>query len=225
LHGAILTNATDIIINGRYWQGWAVGLNGATQVSTYKHDDTLRYTENRNSAVALLGFGGVNEGVGFWTLGGFTKSATYAEGTHGTPPVASSPIHESTFESDQRLNWVEYAVFVPALKQLAVTFYGKLTATSLWTTRPSIGIYDPSKGWQAAGETLNASAAMASNPDWQTLTCQYTPLYDRELRVRMQGKGGNTGGTGTEQLYWFHDVTIGDATGIVAPVIGIQVVG
>jgi hypothetical protein len=92
---------------------------------------------------------------------------------------------------------------------VTVTFYGRLTATSLWTTRPNIGIYDPSKAWQDPTEILNASAAMASNTSWQTLTATYTPTYDRELRIRVQGVGGNAGGTGTEILYWFHTLNIG----------------
>jgi hypothetical protein len=54
---------------------------------------------------------------------------------------------------------------------------------------------------------------MASNTDWQTLSATHTPTYDRELRVRMQGVGGNAGGTGTEQLYWFAAIATGSAGG------------
>jgi hypothetical protein len=102
---------------------------------------------------------------------------------------------------------VEFAIPATTGNPVTVTFYGRLTGTTAWTTRPSIGIYDPTKGWLAVGEELNASAAMASNTDWQTLTATYEPTWDRELRIRMQGKGGNAGGTGTEKLYWFGELT------------------
>jgi hypothetical protein len=55
---------------------------------------------------------------------------------------------------------------------------------------------------------------MESNTNWQTLTATYKPTYDRELRIRVQGIGGNAGGTGTEKLYWFHTVNQGGAVSI-----------
>jgi hypothetical protein len=54
---------------------------------------------------------------------------------------------------------------------------------------------------------------MAENSNWQTLTATYEPTWDRELRIRMQGKGGTAGGTGTEKLYWFIDVDLGGGGG------------
>ena len=56
---------------------------------------------------------------------------------------------------------------------------------------------------------------MAANTDWQTLTATYTPTHDRELRVRMQGVGGNAGGTGTEQLYWFAVISTGGGSTVI----------
>jgi hypothetical protein len=48
---------------------------------------------------------------------------------------------------------------------------------------------------------------MISNTDWQTLTLNYTPTITGQLNLRMQGKGGNAGGTGTEKLYWFYTIS------------------
>jgi hypothetical protein len=191
--------------------GWNSLLGGGTQVSSYKHSSSS-YSESRR-AVSIQDLGGSAGYIGAWCLGGFTKSAAYAVGTHGTPPTSSDIIHETTFEDSDRNTWVEFAVPATSGNPVTVTFYGKLTGTAAWTNRPSIGIYDPTKGWLAAGEELNASAAMESNTDWQTLTATYTPTWDRELRIRMQGKGGNAGGTGTEKLYWFIDVDLGGGGG------------
>jgi len=213
LIGASFANNTiDLYPNGGYWQGWGVTLAGTTQVSYYKHSQAAS-TENRNAAVAILGLGGVTGGVGFWTLGGFCKSATYAAGTHGTPPAALSLVHEMTAEDSDRVTWVEYAIWAKSGQAVTVTFYGKLTGTAAWVTRPTVGIYDPTKLWQAPAEALNVSAQMASNTDWQTLTATYTATYDRELRVRVQAVGGNAGGTGTEQLYWWADIDLGGSGG------------
>jgi len=205
-------NMIDLYPNGGYWQGWGVTLAGTTQVSYYKHSQNAS-TEDRNAAVAILGLGGVDGSVGFWTLGGFCKSATYVVGTHGTPPATLTLVHEMTAEDSDRVTWVEYAIWAKLGQAVTVTFYGKLTGTAAWTARPTVGIYDPTKLWQAPAEALNVSAQMASNTDWQTLTATYTPTYDRELRVRVQAVGGNAGGTGTEQLYWWADIDLGGSGG------------
>jgi hypothetical protein len=206
LHGATFGNNTrDIYLTGLYWQGWGVTLNSTAQVQQYKHSQVAS-TDHRNAAVAIMDLGGTAEYVGFWTLGGYTKSATYASGTHGTPPVALSLVHETTFEDNDRITWAEYSIWGVSGQQVSVTFYGKLTAHAAFTTLPSIGIYDPTKGWQDGDEDLDVET-MAASTDWQTLTVTYTPTRDRELRVRMQGVGGNAGGTGTEQLYWYAEIT------------------
>lgn len=155
------------------------------------------------------------ERVGFWTVGGETLSADYAVGTHGTPPVASTYIHESTFKRNDRINWVDFDLRGVKGKPVIVTFYGKLTGLANWVTRPTIGVYDPAKIWQDPTEILMVSGQMAANTDWQTITVMYIPSYDRPLRVRMQGMGGDALGTGTEQLYWFVKIDIGGAPSIV----------
>lgn len=221
MSGAIMSGNVTAI-NASSVIGYSVTISSATQVATYKHAQRA-WTESRN-AVALHDFGGMGEYVGFWTLGGCTKTAAYAAGTHGTPPVANTYIHEMVFEDNDRVNWVEYAVWGVAGQAVTVTFYGKLTGTAAWTTRPTVGIYDPTKGWQAAAEGLNVSAQMPANTDWQTLTATYTPAHDRELRVRVQGIGGNADGTGTEMLYWFADIRGASAAGGGGPVIGSRII-
>jgi len=203
-------NTRDLYPNGGLWTGWGGTLNSAAQVEAYKHA-SIASAESR-CGVAIEDLGGTDEAVGFWTLGGFTKSATYAGGTHGTPPVTLALVHESTFQDNDRLNWVEFAIWGTDGQAVTATFYGKLTGTSAWTTLPSIGIYDPTETWQGANEDLDVET-MASNTNWQTLTVTYTPTWDRELRVRMQGQGGDAGGTGTEQCYWFVDISTGTAGG------------
>lgn len=209
LYGATFTgNVLDIELNGKYWQGVGATLAGTTQVIKYKCSDVL-IPEMRTAAVAIHGFGAVAGAIGFWTLGGFTKSVPYAVGTHGTPPVTLTLVHETTVEDSNRITWVEYTVFAKADQTVTVTLYGKLTGVATWVTRPTIGIYDPSKAWQAPAEALNVSALMADNTDWQTLTATYVATYDRELRVRVQATGGAADGTGTEKLYWFAGIDLG----------------
>ena len=224
LRGVVLSgNTQDMYPNGGYWQGWGVTLSSATQCTYYKHSQ-IASQEMHNAAVAIMDLGGVAEALGFWTLGGYTKSAAYAVGTHGTPPAELALVHESTFEDNDRLNWVEYVVWGVSGQAVAVTFYGKLTAHAAFTTLPSIGIYDPTEGWQSVDEVLDVET-MAASTDWQTLTVTYTPTRDRELRVRMQGCGGNAGGTGTEQLYWYAEIAPSSAGGGGGgPVVGSRIV-
>lgn len=209
LRGATITATCGTGMTSSFATGSGAILVASTLVASYKHSSLVR--AEAPLGIALFNFGNTNNYLGFWTLGGFTKTAAYSVGTHIAPPVASTFIHEMTFEDSDRVNWVEFPVYGLAGQAVTVTFYGRLTATSLWTTRPNVGIYDPTKQWQTAPEILNASAAMASNTDWQTLTATYTPTYDRELRIRVQGVGGNAGGTGTEKLYWFHTLSLGAA--------------
>jgi len=214
LHGAVFSNNTrDLLPAGGYYLGWAVQLNSSTQVASYKHA-SIAVPSNRYTSVCVVDLGGTSGALGFWTLGGYCKSAAYSAPMHGTPPVTPPAlIHEMLFEDNDRWNWVELPIRALAGKPVTVTFYGKLTGVSLWTARPTIGIYDPNEPWQDAAEALNVSAQMASNTNWQTLTATYTPVYDRELRLRVQGIGGNAGGTGTEYLYWFMVVSSGGAGG------------
>jgi len=208
LNGAEFTNTTDInLFDASLWMGWGVALGGSTQCSDYKY--ASRSKMESRAALCIYDLGATANYLAFWTLGGRCQTAVYAVGTHLAPPIASAYIHEMTFEDNRRVNWVEIPIYGKANQAITITFYGRLTGTSAWTTRPNIGIYDPTKGWQAPAEALSISAAMASNTDWQTLTATYTPLHDRELRVRVQGIGGNTGGTGTEKLYWFHALAMG----------------
>lgn len=207
-------NDTDVNLRDAHrWIGWGVTLLSVIHCAAYKYASQTK-AESR-AALCVYDFGAVANYLEFWTLGGFCKTAAYAAGTHLAPPVASTYIHEMRFEDNHRVNWVEYTIYGKAGQAITVTLYGRLTGTAAWTTRPNIGIYDPTKGWQTGAEILNASAAMASNTDWQTLTATYTPTYDRELRIRVQGVGGNTSGTGTEKLYWFFNTNLGGAGGPV----------
>lgn len=192
--------------------GWGVTWDATYQAYHYLYKDWKR-PEERNIGIKLYDLGGVSEYLGWWTMGGYTKTAVYSAGQHGTPPVANSYIHETSIEDNNRLTWAEWTIWALSGQQVTVTMYCKLTGTSQQTILPKICICDPAKGWQAAGEVLD-SDQMASNTNWQTLSAQYTPSYDRELRVRMQLKGGTALGGGSEKLYWFHDVDLGGSGGV-----------
>jgi hypothetical protein len=206
LTGAVMAGNTRDLYN-TILDGYNVSLLSATQNGCYKYV-TLPMPEIRFASL-VRNLNGVTGALGAWAQGGFTKSATYASGTHGTPPITAPNglVHETTFEDSDRVNYVEFPVRVPANTPLYVAMHGKLTAHDAFTTTPSVGIYDPTLPWQS--DALNASSAMAHNTDWQTLTAVYTPTYERELMVRMQGVGGNAGGTGTEKLYWLLQTYVG----------------
>jgi hypothetical protein len=191
-------------------------LGSVVQNGFYKHA-SLKMAEVRWAAL-VENLGGVAGAIGCWTQGGYAKSAAYASGTHGTPPVATTLVHEQTFEDSDRVCYVELPIRAPAGSPVTVTVYGKLTTTSGWTTRPSVGIYDPAQPWQS--DTLNASDPIANDTDWHTLTATYTSTTERELRVRVQGIGGAADGTGTGKLYWFGTIAIGSAGGGATSVIG-----
>ena len=178
----------------------AASLDSTVQNGAYKYA-TLPMVECRFAAM-VMPLGGVQGALGCWTQGGYAKSAAYSAGTHGTPPVASSLIHEQTFEDNNRLCYVEFPYYAEKAHQVTVIFHGKLTGTASFDVLPSIGIYDADKPWQDATAAL-AVATMEASTDWQTLEVTYTTTDDRPLDIRVQGKGGNAGGTGTERLYWF----------------------
>ena len=190
--------------------GIGATISAVTPVSNYKYSSQAS-VESR-LATHIQDYGGTKDYLLVYTQGGKTATVAYSSGTHGSPPVASTYIHESTFEDNNRNNWVEYQLFGIANQQITVTFYGKLTGTSAWTTRPSIGLYDPSKAFMSVAEQVSVSSAMASNTSWQTLTLTYTPSVNMPLTLRMQGVGGTSSGSGTEKLYWFYAMTIGSTT-------------
>ena len=190
--------------------GYGATNSAVTPVSNYKY--TSQASVESRIGIQFQNYNGTTDYLACWTLGGKTATVAYSLGTHGSPPVASSYIHESTFEDNNRNNWVEYQLFGIANQQITVNFYGALTGTSAWTTRPSIGLYDPSKAFMSVAEQVSVSSAMASNTNWQTITLTYTPSVNIPLTLRMQGVGGTSSGSGTEKLYWFYAMTIGSTT-------------
>jgi hypothetical protein len=123
-------------------------------------------------------------------------------GTHTAPPVASALIHEQKLEDSRAITYVEVPLPVLPGQLCTVTFYGRLSATAGVSVLPAVQIVDPSLIWQ--GTDVLATASMASSTDWQTLTVSYTPTDSRPLVLRVQATGGNTSGSGTGYLYWFH---------------------
>jgi hypothetical protein len=60
------------------------------------------------------------------------------------------------------------------------------------TETPRAQLVDPSYAWDDAGGVL-VSSVMGDTTDWQALTLDYTPVYDRELILRV--RGANASGT------------------------------
>jgi len=92
-------------------------------------------------------------------------------------------------------------MWIPARTQATVLFHGKMTGTASFLDLPRVEIVDQNGEWLT--DVLDG-VQMSANTDWQTLTAVYTNTAEaREVMLRVRGTGGNTGGTGTEQLYWF----------------------
>jgi hypothetical protein len=224
LDTASFTNATDISFSNG--EAYGASLNGAMQVNYYKYVNNTAQSDSRYGVTAQ-DLGNSGYGIGFWTLGGYCKTAAYAEGTHGTPPVVTTYIHEQVFEDSNCSCWVELPIWAPAGRQITLTFYGKLTGTSAFLTRPKVGIYDPGGLWLDASEELSVQQ-VANDTDWHMHTITYTAGYDREVRLKVWGIGGNANGTGTEKLYWFHTLAIAgegsSGSGGAYPIIGSSIV-
>jgi len=194
--------------------GYAAGLRSATQVSGYKHVNS--YGQDAPVRVQIVDLcdanGAVQPGyVGCWCPGGFTKTAAYSAGTHGTPPVTLAAVHVSTFEDSDRDTWVEFPIMAKAYQPVTVTVYHKVTSTTGWTTAPLIEICDANIGWKLANEVLASSSSFSvADTDWHTDRARYLPAYDRPLVVRIRGCGGNAGGTGTGAMYWWQVIETSD---------------
>jgi hypothetical protein len=174
-------------------------LGSTVQNGAYKYT-AIPMAECRYTAL-VYPLGGVDGAIGCWTQGGYCKSATYASGTHGTPPLAPTLIHEQTFEDSNRVCYVELPLWLPKDAQMTVIFHGRLTGTASFLDLPRVEIVGTNGEWLT--DVLDG-VQMSANTDWQTLTAVYTNTAEaREVMLRVRGTGGNTGGTGTEQLYWF----------------------
>jgi len=215
--GSFANNVRDLYLCTS--SGGPASLNSSTQNGLYKHSQVGAVQSRFTCLVRDLG--GVSGALGCWTSGGYVKSEAYAVGTHGIPPVdpPDALIHVMTAEDNEGIVYLELPIELAALRPCLVTLYGKLTGTTSWTARPRVGLYDQSKDWQAVDEAFAESDVMASNTDWQVLTCTYVPNRDRYAYLRVQAVGGNAGGTGTEQLYFFYTIQPGlDFTDVLAAI-------
>lgn len=206
--------------------GYNVQLNSTIQTKNYLFKDNTNSAENRARYVCIFGLGS-ETGFGFWTLGGVSKTEAYSVVTHGVPPIETAEIQTMQFEDNRRNTWCEIPALAVANKEVQVVFYAKLTANDTIITLPTFGIYDPGKPWMDANEVL-ASAQQIANTEWQTHTLSFTSNYDREIRIRVYGMGGNEYGTGSEKLHWFYKITIagegGSGSGGAYPIIGSSIV-
>lgn len=225
LRGAqFYSNTTDLLYgsaSAMMVDGYASGLRSTTQVSGYKH--SANYSTDsplRTQIIDLCDANGITQPgyVGCWCPGGYTKTAVYALGTHGTPPTTLAAIHESIFEDSDRDVWVEFPVMGKKNCPVSVIVYHAVTSTTGWVTAPLIEICDPSKGWKLANEVLASSSSFTTaDTNWHTDQVTYKPTYDRPLTIRVRGCGGNAGGTGTGKMYWWQIIDVGT---ISTPMIG-----
>ena len=201
-------NTTDIDSTaGGTYVGYNAVLGGATKVLNYLAVNANNRADIRGG-VMMYDYQQVAGAIGAWTRGGVCLSAAYNAGTHLVPPITPPTlIHEMTFQENDCWTWVEFPVLLLPGIATTIWFYGRLTAFGAFVTRPTIGIYDNRKGWQEVDEALAVSAQMAANTDWQSIKVSYMATVALQATIRVQGKGGDAGGTGTDQLYWFYSLS------------------
>lgn len=154
-----------------------------------------------------------------YDVGGYTVSAAYNLGTHGTPPApyASGPptcIHATIAQDSDVEHHVEFPLFGANGQNLRVGIYAKQPSSGVFITMPTWEIVD--KANPVASEVLG-TVTLTDNTNWQSLSVSSGILTaDRPLFLRMRCKGGNEGGTGTVTLYWFQvlDVTVSVGIGL-----------
>lgn len=188
------------------YRGYAPWFSASSRVAYYLHASwagsypaaALFYDPCNAAGVSQRGY------LECYSAGGYTKTAAYAVGTHGTPPTAIPYVHESWFQDNDREMWLEIPIFGYQQIPIALTIYHKATTTSDWTTAPLVEICDPNVGYKMAGEQLATSGFLSiADTNWHTTVVTYTPTHDRQLTIRFRGQGGNAGGTGTGGMYWF----------------------
>jgi hypothetical protein len=185
-------------------------LTSSTQVLYYLH--SYDSGTDQNYGVSAYDYAGNAGCLARWDVGGYTISAVYASGTHGTPPITPPTCVHETIAQD---NDAEHHVILPLYGEkgqvLTVTCYAKQPTASVFDTLPVFELIDPSL---APGSDVLATSTQVDNTDWQTHTLATTALgEDKPVWMRMRCKGGNSGGMGTDTLYWFQVIDYGGGTG------------
>lgn len=194
-----LNGVCDIrTLHGGRSVGYGAGLRSTTQVV-----DTNKGVSRPDNLIALFdvanGSGTPQPGkLKWWSSGGYGASEDWSQPTHGDPPVPLAFVHTATFQSASYDNIIEIPLWGQAGIPLVVRVYCRKQQTGM-TVSPYAKLIDPNKEFGAANEAL-ASATMADNTDWQTLSLSYTPAHDRPLVLRVGGRNA----TGT--MYWNWDI-------------------
>jgi len=113
----------------------------------------------------------------------YSPTCTGSDDATTPSPDANTPL-KLTFTSAANPAVLDMPVFGWANKTLAVSVAAKQSGTG-WTTPCVLQLLNADVDPDAAGAVL-ASATIAENTDWQTLTLSYTPTVGRPLIVRVQ---------------------------------------
>jgi hypothetical protein len=198
-------NATDLAMYNGRWRGYGGGLRSSTQVGNYLAPNpypiasVVLYDAADASGNPQLGR------MAWWNCGGYGKSEDWVQGTHGNPPVPLAYVHKHTFEAAGYANFVEVPIWGEKDVPLTVSVYIRKQQNGM-TATPTAKLIDPNRPLGHANEALD-TATMTDNTDWQTLTLEYTPTYDRQIILRVSG----TNASGT--MWWDFNVAAGGGGG------------
>jgi hypothetical protein len=194
-------NTQDVSPSSGKVLGYGAGLRSSIQVANYLQTASFPDTMVCLYDVADAAGNPQPGRMKWWNCGGYGASEDWAQGTHGDPPVPLSYVHKHTFEASGYGNLIDVPIWGEKDVPLTVKVYIRKQQNGM-TAIPTAKLIDPNRPLGHASEAL-ATATMADDTNWQTLTLSYTPAHDRQLVLRVAAKNGS----GT--MYWNFDVYAG----------------
>jgi|GEM_PF-662299 len=193
-----LANSGDIYLANGVYRGYGAGLRSATQVTGYLNTNPYPVASAILYDVADASGNPQPGRMKWWNCGGYGASEDWAQGVHGDPPVPLVYVHKHTFETASYDNWVDVPIWGEMNVPLIIRVYIRKQQNGMAAT-PWMRLIDPSRPLGDAEEIL-ASSTMGDNTNWQTLTLDYIPDWDRQFMLRVGAR--NASGT----MYWDFDV-------------------
>jgi hypothetical protein len=203
--GCIFRNNVVDLRNATVVDGYGAQLLSNTQIDQYLNASSCLVPA---MGVTIFDLGGVAGYLGRWNGAGYTKSAAYSAGTHGTPPVTPPTcVHVTTCQNNDLAHVLEIPLWCVAGQKLAVTLYAKQAATG-FNTRAKWELIDPAIVDGVGTEIIGTTGEIVDNTDWQTFTLTGAArTTEGPIFLRLSVTGGTaTGSGGDDILYWFQVV-------------------
>jgi len=193
--------------------GQGAYLQSATRMYLYKQ--TVPGTGSK-SCVALYNYGSAINSPQyvqhwFYTQGGYTQPTTDA----GFAALGYPSIEKMVFEKDSALNFIDLPVELTSGQPFVMTIDVQLgSGAYTFAENPSIVVVDPALPFEDAGSVIatatksDGSGISTGSSAIQRLYISYVPPVTSSFPygakkpaiLRIKGRGGNSGGTGTDYM-------------------------